>query len=472
MNMMSTSCVSNFYMLEALYDIRPDVPKEFKPTKSMRFKDVYEGVRFYKRYAEKAGFDVCKNTLRKKGDIIEHRYMVCNRMGTNDYKFDKFQENHNHNLEDTFHLKSTRTLSYYDKEFIVHTSTMKMGATKAYKPKSILKGGFQHGNKVWNAMFWADESEKAYTTVNSEMSCLLMQPFVQKMVFVPFTVIDHHKSSVTIGVGLLSTEDIVHMAYHEETTKKALVSRKIFNKLVWDMYIKRDVFEWNWELLMKKLNLEYERITTMSFKNNDIHNVNLIIKLRGAHYSLKYPRMIEEDATNFYTSKLFFEVQKQIYKGGWYCDFKDLGEGDGWELFKVIHMNHKHEVKATRWRKDVKSSNYQLSRDHFDEEDAYVTKLVNEVFFNIEPALDIMRDDKQKLASLAEKTKLLLNDVNSNSSNEVPITNSNFLERLYNVTIPEDVEILVPDVQHNKGCRKKWLIGEVEKTKYESSKED
>ena len=75
---MTTSCVSDFYMLEALHNIRPKVPKEFKHTKSMRFKDVNEGVHFYKRYAQKTGFDVCMNTLRKKGDIIKHRYVVCN----------------------------------------------------------------------------------------------------------------------------------------------------------------------------------------------------------------------------------------------------------------------------------------------------------------------------------------------------------------------------------------------------------
>lgn len=40
------------------------------------------------------------------------------------------------------------------------------------------------------------------------------------------------------------------------------------------------------------------------------------------------PCMIEEHATNVYTSKLLFDVQKEIYKGGWYCDLKDFGEGD------------------------------------------------------------------------------------------------------------------------------------------------
>nr|KAJ0187692.1 hypothetical protein LSAT_V11C900494770 [Lactuca sativa] len=38
------------------------------------------------------------------------------------------------------------------------------------------------------------------------------------------------------------------------------------------------------------------------------------------------------------------------------------------------------------------------------------------------------------------------------------------VERLYKVTIPEEVEIFVPHVPHYKGCRKKRLIGEVEKS--------
>nr|KAJ0196325.1 hypothetical protein LSAT_V11C700355950 [Lactuca sativa] len=107
------------------------------------------------------------NTLRKKGDIIKNRmskpkmnltkrniiYRVTNCKakiimkrvtGTDEYRFDKFRENQNHDLDDTFHLKSIRTLSYSDKEFIVRAFTKKMGATKSHKLKSTLKGGFQH----------------------------------------------------------------------------------------------------------------------------------------------------------------------------------------------------------------------------------------------------------------------------------------------------------------------------------------
>ncbi|XP_023761460.1 protein FAR1-RELATED SEQUENCE 5-like [Lactuca sativa] len=254
----SSSCVSEFYMLEALHDIKPDVPEEFKPTKEMSFKDVDEGINFYKRYAKKVGFDVRLNTLRKVGDIIKHRFLVCNRMGkpklnpterntiyrvtdckakiivkrvkgTSECKFDKFQENHNHELEDTFHLKSTRTLSYSDKEFIVRESTAKVGAIKAYKLKSTLKGGFQYVRgkvvdyinfkrdmgsiiefKDAQLIWFGPMKQIKHTTVNLEMLSLdaTFRTNKYSLVFVPFTVINHHKSSVTVGVGLSSTEDV------------------------------------------------------------------------------------------------------------------------------------------------------------------------------------------------------------------------------------------------------------------------
>nr|KAJ0194905.1 hypothetical protein LSAT_V11C700357200 [Lactuca sativa] len=69
---------------------------------------------------------------------------------------------------------------------------------------------------------------------------------------------------------------------------------------------------------------------------------------------------------------------------------------------KIFNKVHEQYI-LMQWRKNIISSNYHLSRDHFDEEDAFVTKLVNEVFFNIEYYLDIVRVDKQKLASFAEK---------------------------------------------------------------------
>nr|KAJ0206476.1 hypothetical protein LSAT_V11C500231290 [Lactuca sativa] len=286
---------------------RPYAPKEFKPTKSMRFKDVDDGVNFYKRYVEKVGFDVRMNTSRKNGDIIKHRYVVCNKMGktkmnsterniiyrvtnckakiivkcvkgTHEYRFDKFLENHNHDLEDKFHLK------------------MKMGATKAYKLKSTLKGGFQH---VLNAMFWADEIYKAYYNEFRDV-ILLMQHFLQTnnyvviyetymhFFFVPFTIIDHHKSSVTVGSGLLSTEDVdlykwlLEIFLKSHSNKKPLLvlmdQDPTLNQVV-DSFFYQSMHRlcmWHImkklpkkELLIKEFNLEDERWLKDIFGNKE-----------------------------------------------------------------------------------------------------------------------------------------------------------------------------------------------------------
>nr|KAJ0200629.1 hypothetical protein LSAT_V11C600327250 [Lactuca sativa] len=466
-------------------------------------------------------------------------------------RFDKFQENHKNELEDTFHLKSTRTLSYSDKKFIVRAFIEKMGATKAYKLKSTLKGNYRHFKRDMGSSIGFRDAQLIlnklkHTTTSSEMYVL---------VFVPFIVIDHHKSSVTIGFlkDYSNKQPLLVLTDQDAAIKQAIDSlfveflkntdfKKMFNKLVWDIYIEHYIFERSWQLLMKEFNLEDERwfkdifenkeawipayfndfprcwlmkttsrsesinsffnnpkfyfsisllITTRPLKNNDIHSVNLIIKLSEQIV------LGEQHAPKVYTSKVFFGVQKEIYKGGWFCDVIDLGEGDGWEIFKVIHKNQKHEVELKydekevsctcghfnrfcmlcrhafrvlmdtifneipyqyilrRWTKDVISLNYQLSRDRFYEEDEEVTKLVNELFFNVETTLDIVRNDKQKLACLVENTQLFLNEVKCNSSSEKPITNSDVLEKLYDVNIPKEVEIFVPY---------KRLIGEVEKS--------
>lgn len=222
--------------------MKPDVAEEFKPNYLMRFKSVEDAVEMFKGYAAMAGFDVRLNTLRKIGDITIHRYLVCSRMGkapiksvedskrntsyrvtdcrakivikridgSGDYKFERFQEMHNHELEDSYHLKKSRKLSFTEKEYIVRAGTAKIGPTKAYKLKATLKGGFEHvkgkktdyknfkrdvgniiafrdaqiivnkmmerkdnypnysfyyqcdENNVLRSMFWADETDKAY----------------------------------------------------------------------------------------------------------------------------------------------------------------------------------------------------------------------------------------------------------------------------------------------------------------------
>jgi hypothetical protein len=93
-------------------------------------------------------------------------------------------------------------------------------------------------------------------------------------------------------------------------------------------------------------------------------------------------------------------------------------------VFKILLNKNYKEIPEKyilrRWRKDVIYSNYKLTRDRFDDRDAEVTKLVNEVFTNIESCLDIVRDDKDKLAAFVEKTQVMLRDMKIDSPNDVP----------------------------------------------------
>jgi len=136
-------------------------------------------------------------------------------------------------------------------------------------------------------------------------------------------------------------------------------------------------------------------------------------------------------------------------------------------VFKILLNKNYKEIPEKyilrRWRKDVIYSNYKLTRDRFDDRDAEVTKLVNEVFTNIESCLDIVRDDKDKLAAFVEKTQVMLRDMKIDSPNDVPSKAQDVVEKFFGVTIPNEVEIQVPNVQKNKGCGKKRLVGEAEK---------
>nr|KAJ0189509.1 hypothetical protein LSAT_V11C800440650 [Lactuca sativa] len=325
-SMMSTSCVLDFYMSGPLHDIRPDVPIEFKPTKSMRFKDVDEGVNFYKRYVEKAGFDVRMITLRKRDGYTINKFnrMVKNRKakiivkhvkGIDEYWFDKFQENHNHDLEDKFHLKSTRTISYSEKEFIVQAFTVKMGATKAYKLKLTLKGSFQHvrGNVVdyrnfktnMGSIIGLRDSQLIVNKMNdwknnypnysfyykcdeNKMSCLLVQHFIQTTGLLNIKDVNLYKWLLEQFLKSHSNrQPLLVLTDQDPALKQAVDSvfchskhrfyvwhimkklpkitdfKKRFNKLVWDMYIECD------EPLMKEFNLEDERWFKVIFKNKE-----------------------------------------------------------------------------------------------------------------------------------------------------------------------------------------------------------
>ncbi|KAI3516261.1 hypothetical protein L1887_15172 [Cichorium endivia] len=277
----------------------PQIDPKLIPVMNTIFNDLNDCINWYKAYAEKSGFDIRRSTERKtKSGITKAKYFICHRAGLpNTSKVDtisilhkkqvrntncqrtqcqafvafkiipgstrfflwRFQQQHNHALisKDCMHLSRTkRQLDIADQSFIHKMSSLKIGATKAYRLMCVIKGGsdcvggietdwknftrdinchiggtdanlliqklqnrkdhvsyfsyeYRCDSKQLNALFWADDTSKLNykefgdivsfdATYRTNRYC---------MVFVPFTGIDNHKRCVTFGAGLLCRED-------------------------------------------------------------------------------------------------------------------------------------------------------------------------------------------------------------------------------------------------------------------------
>nr|KAJ0196057.1 hypothetical protein LSAT_V11C700369100 [Lactuca sativa] len=145
------------------------------------------------------------------------------------------------------------------------------------------------------------------------------------------------------------------------------------------MHIKPDEFEKKWDLIINEFNLEdkrwfndmfelrdewipaYFRDTRMSglmkttsrsermnsFFNTYSQSRNLLL-----HFMMNYDTSIQKKKEIHNKSliikqrrrTLFYEVQKEIYKGSWYYQYQHLGTKNGWELYKVEQLN-KNKIK-------------------------------------------------------------------------------------------------------------------------------
>ncbi|XP_052619601.1 protein FAR1-RELATED SEQUENCE 5-like [Lactuca sativa] len=497
-------------------------------------------------------------------------------------------------------------MSYSEKEFIVRASTSKIGPTMAHKLRASLRGGYEFvkpkvvdyknlmrdinrviGYKdaqmivntmndrrahypnysfefncqedVLDCMFWADETEKAYYAEFGDVISFdaTFRTNKYRMVFVPFTAIDHHKKSVTVGSRLLSNESIESYSWllkaflkthgkeptlvltdQDAAIKQAVENmfcnskhrlcmwhimkklkkkisddlftntdfRKRFSKLVWDINMEPDVFEVKWGLLMKEFNLEDTRwfkdmftirdswipgyfsdipmcglMKTISrsesmnsFFNTYSESGNLLLNFmmnydttiqkqrntqreldrasKKASYKMQTPREIELQASKIYTSTLFFEVEIKAEEKEINCSC---------EHFKCMGVLCRHAF-TIMMRCGVKEI-----------PERYILERGERIF---ESCLDIVRDDKKRLALFAEKQQMLLKEFESEyiSPGLKSKTDGEVVCKLLGVTIPipEEINIHVPEVQSNKGSGIKKRIPSAGEVAYENSKKE
>ena len=84
---------------------------------------------------------------------------------------------------------------------------------------------------------------------------------------------------------------------------------------------------------------------TVPFKKQRNTQKELDYETKRAVYQFRTPREIEKHAAKVYTSTLFFEVQKEIFKGAWFCSYSNAEKENGSEVYKVQHNNKNYDFK-------------------------------------------------------------------------------------------------------------------------------
>ncbi|KAL7584683.1 hypothetical protein Lser_V15G46220 [Lactuca serriola] len=339
------------------------------------------------------------------------------------------------------------------------------------------------------------------------------------------------------------------------------------------MHIKPDEFEKKWDLIINEFNLEDKRwfsdmfelrdkwipayfsdtrmsglmkTTSRSESMNSFFNTysqsgNLLLhfmmnydttiqkqrntqqeldhQTKKAVYKFISPRPIEKHAAKVYTSTLFYEVHKEIYKGSWYCQYEHLATKNEWELYKVEQLNKnsdlktkfeveiklptnnvkctcehfnrfgtlcrhafnilmKHGIKEipkqyieNRWRKDVISRHYNFGRHVYNTRDIEINRSVNQAYYNFEACLEYIRKNKEKMDLFVKKTESMLKEYENDPTNELQKNRTDVEDvgKLMGITIPKYININVPNVQSNKGCGKKSRIQSAAKIVYKNS---
>ncbi|KAK9049684.1 hypothetical protein SSX86_031347 [Deinandra increscens subsp. villosa] len=255
-----------------------DVHTEFKPVVDTIYTKWDDVVTMYDTYAEKAGFSTRLGTNQQCPGATSYRFIHCNRYGkpslgnysmskpygnprkrsrrvklsncptcirlkilpnTTNYVLYSFVEVHNHLLigqEFMDFSKKKRDITFSEQHLIHSLSMHNLGPNIYHKVQSTLKGG--HHNVRGKATDFKNFSRDIRLFIGDRDAQLtvdtLTAPFGDvlafdatyktnkyKMIFVPFTGVDHHKKCITFGDGLLCNETIESYVWLLETFLKA-----------------------------------------------------------------------------------------------------------------------------------------------------------------------------------------------------------------------------------------------------------
>nr|XP_043629903.1 protein FAR1-RELATED SEQUENCE 6-like [Erigeron canadensis] len=349
---------------EELYDddsCTPIVDDNLKPVKGTIFKTIEEAIQMYEKYAYEAAFDTkLSQQGRLKSGKVQTKYIWCSKSGNSQdvsmdtlnleererrssimvtgckahvffkivehnrtYELTDFVEKHNHKMnagEYRYLSKKHRKLGISEINFIQKVSTSDIGPTRAHHIYSNLVGSqknthgtvvdFKNHKMAINCLIGSDDSQMLINKMDNRKDCVsgFFLNIRYNMIFVPFTAIDNHKKTVSIGAGMIINETAESYEWllraflgafveqprmvvtdQDVSMKKAIatvfpdsrhrlcmwhitqklsskVSKRIFENtdfkrnstklIVWDVSISPERFERKWKEIMKEFNLE------------------------------------------------------------------------------------------------------------------------------------------------------------------------------------------------------------------------
>ncbi|GJY68164.1 protein FAR1-related sequence 5, partial [Tanacetum coccineum] len=388
-----------------------------------------------------------------------------------------FDTIHNHELEreEYKHLSKTeRQLTYMEQAFIVKPASVNIGATRAHHFLTGIKGSYLlfHGStvdfknffrsvncyigdsdaqmlihKMENRKKYVSDFSFDYLVENVELFEIFWADEVSKynyrelcaykMVFVPFTAIDNHMKC-----------DMCKKSNDDTDFKRGSL-----NKIVWNMYIGPEEFEYKWGKLMEEFKLENHKWLTKMFniRSTWIPSYFIDSSLCGlmrttsrsesensffSHFTnsgstlmnfencfetamekqrhvqermdhktidtvpkLKNFLKIERHASNVYTRSLFELVRKEIFVGLWHCqiDSKSLVEGS--EVLQnvgngqFIEFNPQQYI-LRRWTKNLIPPALRNKRNIYGEKNVVVENCVNEATSIVDHCVHLLSKDE------------------------------------------------------------------------------
>ncbi|XP_074267119.1 protein FAR1-RELATED SEQUENCE 5-like [Silene latifolia] len=222
---------------------------KLKPVLGMVFDKLEDGLEFYKTYAANCGFKMRKSMQQNIDGVVMTKYCVCSKAG----------ESHTHLLSTpntVVHLTESRELTLIHKTMIVENSKVNKGHVQSFRMfkeyvigyqnvgasledfknnwrdvKKFIKGydaqmmieNFMHKKAMCSSYYfdfevddhgrlsrvcWFDliaiKNYSLFGDMTSFDTTFNMNTY--KMIFAPFTGVDHHKKCVIFGAGLIRKE--------------------------------------------------------------------------------------------------------------------------------------------------------------------------------------------------------------------------------------------------------------------------